>query len=212
MISKTEIWKSHPDIPGIEVSTFGRVRTLDRVVSSEKRTRFTKGHVLKQHDNTHGYLNVCIPIDGKGTMKYVHRLVAQTFIQNPNNLPEINHKNCDKYDNRVSNLEWCTSSYNSQYREKYGISQTESSGHPLFAINLTTLKVSRFRSQSEASRSLGFFQESINAVVNGKQKQTHGYWFVNDDENASDAIKRKLEEAYNFERTLPRIIELRPRN
>jgi len=191
--SESEIYKSLPGVPGVEVSTFGRVRTLDRVVSSEKRTRFTKGHVLKQYDYK-SYLKVSIPVDGKWTMKRVHRLVAQTFLPNPNNFPEINHKNCNRADNRVSNLEWCSHSYNSQYREKYGISQTESSGHPLFAINLTTLKVSRFRSQSEASRSLGFFQESINAVVNGKQKQTHGYWFINDDENAFDAIKRKLEE------------------
>lgn len=86
MGNQLEIWKSHPDIAGIEVSTLGKVRTLDRVVSSEKRTRFQKGRVLKQYDNAHGYLNVRIPIDGKWTTKLVHRLVAQTFIPNPDNL------------------------------------------------------------------------------------------------------------------------------
>ena len=87
---ETEIWKAHPGIPGIEVSTLGRVRTLDRVVSTEKMTRFQKGRVLKQRDNGRGYLIVNIPINGKQVTKKVHRLVAQTFIPNSEELPQVN--------------------------------------------------------------------------------------------------------------------------
>ena len=133
---ETEIWKSLPGVPGVEVSTFGKVRTLDRLVSSEKYTRFTKGRILKQYENGKGYFIVSIPIDGKWATKRVHRLIAKTFIKNPDNFPQVNHKDCDRTNNDVSNLEWCTASYNAQYREKYGISQTEAQGHPLFAINL----------------------------------------------------------------------------
>ena len=64
----------------------------------------------------------------------------------------------------------------------------------MFSVNLATLEVSRFRSQSEASRVLGFYVSSINNVITGKQSQTHGYWFAKYDENADDIIKRKLNE------------------
>lgn len=65
-------------------------------------------------------------------------------------------------------------------------------GHPVFAIDLSTLKVSRFRSQYEAGRELGILQPSINMVIKGKRNQTCGYWFVNADDNAVDVVKSKL--------------------
>lgn len=198
MKGQTEIWKSHPDIVGIEVSSFGRVRTLDRVVSSEKMTRFQKGRVLKQHDNGMGYLKVNIPINGKQASKRVNRLVAQTFIPNPDNLPQVNHRDCNRANNNISNLEWCTASYNQKYREKYGVSQTEAAGHPLFAIKMATLEVSHFRSQQEAGRLLGFGQGGIGAVIRGKKEYTNGLWFVNDDDNAVNLTKSKL---YYVEKT-----------
>jgi len=189
---ETEIWKSLPGVAGVEVSTFGRVRTLDKVVSSEKITQFIKGRVLKQNDNNCGYLQVNIPIDGKWALKLVHRLVAETFISNPENFLQVNHRDCDRTNNNVENLEWCTASYNQKYREKYGVSQTEAAGHPVFAVNLNTLKVSRFRSQHEAGRELGLFNQNIRAVIKGRRNCTGGFWFVNDDDKATDAIKNKL--------------------
>ena len=99
VMAEKEIWKSHPDIAGIEVSTFGNVRTLDRVVSSEKATRFVKGHVLKQFSSKGGYLRVSVQGNRKVVKKLVHRLVAQTYIPNPDNLPEINHKDCNSANN-----------------------------------------------------------------------------------------------------------------
>lgn len=188
MENETEIWKSHPDIVGIEVSTMGNVRTLDRVVSSETMTCFTKGRILKQCLNHNGYMQVNIPVDGKWAMKRVHRLVAQTFITNTDNLPEINHKDSDRTNNNVSNLEWCSHSYNIQYREKFG----EAQGHPVFAVNLTTLEVSRFLSQREAERTLGISQGNVSDVIKGELEQTGGYWFVNDDGHAVDVVKSKL--------------------
>jgi len=190
--NEEEIWKSLPGVPGIEVSTLGRVRTLDRVVSSENGTQFIKGRILKQYDDHHGYLKVSIQINGKWTMKRVHRLIAQTFIPNPDNLPQVNHKDCDRRDNRVSNLEFCTSSYNAKYREKFGISNTESKGHPLFAISLDTLEVLHFRSQQEAGRAIGVNPKNINNVIKGSRKTAGGFWFLNDDGHAVDVVKSKL--------------------
>lgn len=185
---EVEIWKALPEVPGVEVSTFGRVRTLDKVVSSENGTRFLKGRVLKPWDNGNGYLIVSIKVNGKFIKQRVHRLVAQTFLSNSDNLPEVNHKDNDRTNNNVDNLEWCTRLYNRQYREKYG----EASGIPVFAVNLSTLEVSRFESQIEASRVLGFSDGNINCVIKGRIKQTHGFWFVNDDGHAVEVVKSKL--------------------
>ena len=190
--NEEEVWKSHPDIPGIEVSTLGNVRTLDRAVPTERGTWFFKGRVLKQSNSKGGYLKVSIKVDGKWTAKKVHRLVAQTFLSNPDSFPEVNHKDNDRANNNVDNLEWCTHSYNMKYREKYGVSQTEAVGRPLFAINLETLEVLHFRSQAEAGRELGVFSQSISNVIKGKIKQAGGFWFKEDDNNGIEADNDKL--------------------
>ena len=189
---ETEIWKALPGVTGVEVSTFGRVRTLDRMVSSENGTRFLKGRVLKQRNDKDGYLLVHIKIDGKQTTKLAHRLVAQTFIKNADNLPQVNHLDCNRTNNNVENLEWCTASYNQKYREKYGVSQTEAVGHPVFAINLSTLEVTHFQSQNEAGQVLGADTGSISSVINGRLNKAHGYLFVRDDGHAVDVVKSKL--------------------
>ena len=190
--SESEIWRSLPGIPGVEVSTFGNVRTLDRVVSSENRTRFTKGKILKQYDTTDGYLQVSIPVDGKWTSKKIHRLIAQTFIPNPDSLPEINHKDNNPLNNNVSNLEWCTREYNIAYREKYGKPAKESvPKSPVYAVNLKTKETLWFEPQMEAGRVLGVSQGNIGSVIRGNRKQTGGYWFTSADSKTYDLTSHK---------------------
>ena len=192
---ETEIWKAHPEYAGIEVSTLGRVRTLDRTVPRKNRMYHFKGRVLKPASNGSGYLTVAVKVNDKFISKIVHRLVAQTFIRNPDNLPEINHRDCNKTNNRVENLEWVTHEENIAYRDKLGhTARNNAPTLPVFAINLTTLEVSHFSAQSEAGRELGILQQSIYKVLKGIIKQTGGYWFTNDDEKADDAINRKLHE------------------
>jgi len=181
---KIEIWKKHPKYPLVEVSTVGNVRTLDRVIPTKKGTHTVKGRVLRQCPTIGGYLRVGFSVNGEKVTKRVHRLVAQTFIPNPNNLPEVNHKDCNPSNNCVSNLEWCTSEYNIQYREKYGKAQN----HPVVAVNLITLEVLRFSSRKEASRKLGIDPSRVSAVLKGKCNQTGGYWFT-ESENEIDKDK-----------------------
>lgn len=186
-----EVWKPHPEFPFVEVSSFGRVRTVDRwVVDKRYGKRFVKGRILKQYLNRNGYLFVQFSLNGKQVKKKVHRLVAQTFITNQNNRPDVNHKDCNRTNNNIDNLEWCSRSYNQRYREKYGVSF----GHPLFAVNLNTMKVSRFSSQSEASRELKISQGNIGMVVRGKRKQAKGYWFTEDKNLATEITKSELHE------------------
>ena len=73
------------------------------------------GLAIKPYDNGYGYLIVDLYADGKQKHKRVHRLIAETFVPNPLNLPEVNHKDENKHNNNVSNLEWCDSSYNKRY-------------------------------------------------------------------------------------------------
>lgn len=74
--------------------------------------------LLKPHKNKNGYLYVALRAPGMNKYKPVHRIVAEAFIPNENNFECVNHKNEDKTDNNVSNLEWCTKAYNNTYNNK----------------------------------------------------------------------------------------------
>lgn len=188
-----EIWKTYPDYSFVEVSNLGRVRTKDRYVSNGKNSkRLVKGQVLKQWDNGRGYLRVRFCVNGKQINLYVHRMVAVCFIPNPNNLPEVNHKDNNPINNRWDNLEWCTREYNIAYKEKYGVSSAEALGRPVIAVNRETFEVFWFESQREAERQLDIDQRQITRVVNGKRNKTHGFWFCNADENAVENARAKF--------------------
>ena len=91
-----------------QVSNFGRLRALNF-----HRSGYSK--LLKLRNTSDGYLQVGLRKDGKQTMFRVHRLVANAFIENPNNLPVVNHKDENKQNNNVDNLEWCTVEHNNTY-------------------------------------------------------------------------------------------------
>lgn len=102
-----------------EVDQFGRVFSVDRVISVNDNGRQynkpLKAKQMKQHMHTNGYKVVSLTKDGKSKGLFVHRIVAEAFIENPNNLPMVNHKDEDRTNNFVENLEWCTVAYNNTY-------------------------------------------------------------------------------------------------
>ena len=108
-----EIWKPIEGYEGVyEVSNLGRVRSLTRI---DSRGRLREGVVLKPcYDSRRNYLHVNL----RGKPCNIHRLVAKTFISNPHDYAEINHKDEDKTNNCVENLEWCTHKYNNNYGSK----------------------------------------------------------------------------------------------
>lgn len=102
-----------------EVSSSGRVRSITRTITQRNRfgrlIKYQKeGRILKQHDRN-GYLAVQLCKDGIETTQSVHRLVATTFIDNPLGLQQVNHKDENKHNNSVDNLEWCTCKDNQNY-------------------------------------------------------------------------------------------------
>lgn len=105
-----EIWKN---VNGFEerykISNMGRVKSL-MDSNNNKREK-----ILKQYLDKNGYLRLLFSKNGKLKNFSVHRLVAEAFIQNPNNYCQVNHKNEDKTDNRVNNLEFCDAKYNTNY-------------------------------------------------------------------------------------------------
>jgi len=118
---ENEIWK---DIKGYEgfyqVSNFGRVKSLNRIIIHGNNTINRNGKVLKPYTSNKGYLVVDL-YNGKRFAVKVHRLVGLTFIPNPLNLPQINHKDCNNQNNYVDNLEWCDNSQNQLHAYANGL-------------------------------------------------------------------------------------------
>ena len=105
-----EIWKPVVGYENLyEVSNLGRVKSL-----KDNKGRYRE-KIKSSSDNGRGYLNVYLCKNGKGKRCYIHRLVAEAFLDNPNNYPIINHKDENKQNNHVSNLEWCDYEYNNTY-------------------------------------------------------------------------------------------------
>ena len=114
-----EIWK---DIKGYEgyyqVSNYGRVKSLDRIISSStSNTFYKKGQLIKLR-NKKGYYNVSLSKNNKSRHFIVNKLVATAFIDNPNNYNQTNHKDENPLNNYIENLEWCNSQYNNTYGTK----------------------------------------------------------------------------------------------
>ena len=108
-----EIWK---DVTGFEeayqVSNYGRIKRKKRTDSHNKTH---EERIMSPTIYRNGYMNVDLRMNNKSRRVSVHRLVAETFIENPLNLPQVNHKDENKTNNHVSNLEWCTAQYNIRY-------------------------------------------------------------------------------------------------
>ena len=119
---ENEIWKDIKGYEGLyQISNKGRVKSLRRAIRvAEKLGGFrVKGERILLHDvGKFGYHRVHLLKNHKGKHLLVHRLVADAFIDNPMNLPQINHKDENKGNNVVSNLEWCTAKYNSNYGDR----------------------------------------------------------------------------------------------
>lgn len=129
--------------------------------------------------NRGGYERVGLCKGGKQRYILVHRLVAETFIENPNNKPCVNHKDENKLNNDVSNLEWCTTSENNCYGSRL-TRISESNKKKIVQIDLSGKVVKIWDSQTDAEKVLGV--RNINRCLKGRRKTCGGYsWrYVND--------------------------------
>ena len=172
MNNSKEVWR---DIQGYEgyyqVSSCGRVKSL-----------YKNGKILSQNINNRGYCFVMLYKNKKYHHALVHRLVAQEFIPNEGDLPQVNHKDEDKTNNCVDNLEWCTNLYNNLYHNK-AVKTGVKEGKPVAQYALNGQLVKTWRSAHEAERA-GYHARHIGECCSGKIKTHLGYmWrFVEGDE------------------------------
>ena len=178
-----EIWKTVNNNKTYEVSNYGNVRSIDRYVAKNGCLVFIKGKMLKQSD-VHGYKKVTLYHGNRNekTQIFVHRLVAEHFIDNPNCYPYINHKDENKQNNNVENLEWCTAKYNSNYGTsiKRRVSHqnwqsiADKQSKEVIQKDLYGNEIARYKSTMEAQRN-GYKSSSISKCCNGYLKTYRGY-------------------------------------
>lgn len=178
-----EIWKSVVGFEGLyEVSSFGRIRSIDK-----DSTKFGKlygrrnGKILKQNILNSGYLYVMLSKKSKKYIRLVHRLVAESFIPNIKNFPVVNHRDENRLNNRVDNLEWCTYLYNSRYGT--AIEKLKQNIKRRFNVSVVQLDlysdtiIQEFESPTDAKlKSNGKFDQSaIRRCCIGNQKSHNGF-------------------------------------
>lgn len=134
------------------------------------------GKELNTHEDRWGYLTVGIRYPGSRMKRrrFVHRLVALAFIPNPRNLPQINHKDEDKKNNRIDNLEWCTNEYNQRYGTKTRRS-VASRRIQIAQLDDSMNIVHVYASAYDAARSIGTTQSNIWIAVNNRREKAKGY-------------------------------------
>lgn len=164
---KKEIWKDILGYEGLyQVSNFGRVKSL----------KFGKERILKLTKDKDGYLIVNLYKNNKSKTFKVHRLVAEAFIPNPDNLPQVNHKDEDKSNNILSNLEWCDVKYNQNYgtrNKRIGKSNTNGKrSKPVLQYTLDGKFVREWESYRECKRN-GF--NHVSECCRGKLKSCEGF-------------------------------------
>lgn len=184
-MEEKEEWK---DIPGYlgyyQISNLGRVKSLERTIVyppskyyPNGRTRVLKEKIMTPSIDKKGYQFVQLFINGKFRSKKVHRLVAESFLLNPNNFPQVNHKDENKLNNSVKNLEWCTLIYNINYGTgKYR--KTLRKRIPVVQYTKDGKLIREYESATAATKILNIKQgyaRSILQTCRGVYKYFHGY-------------------------------------
>ena len=156
-----------------EVSNMGRVRSLDRLITKNELKYLRHGKVLKEGIDTAGYSFVMLQKNKAKKCCRVHRLVAEAFIVNENNKPQVNHIDGNKQNNNLSNLEYCTSCENVRHAFSTGLMKTK----PVLMLDKDTQEVlARFNSIAEANNFLGKGKNgNIGNCLHGRSKTADGY-------------------------------------
>jgi len=146
-----EIWKDIPGYEGLyQVNNLGRIKSLSRRLKAKPK-RIIQERILKERIDRHGYIKVNIYKNGKIKVIKIHQIVALLFLNNFDKKREINHKDGNKQNNRIENLEWCTHKENMQHASKNGLM---SRGEKHFSVKLTkkdVIKIKKFCDKTNQS-------------------------------------------------------------
>lgn len=186
------VWKPVPGYEGLyEISNLGEVKSLGRFVNHKSHRRVRKtAKLLKYSVDEDGYFGVALSdINGVAKQHRVNRLVALTFIPNPENLSVVNHKNGDKQDNRVENLEWCTVKYNTFEAYRMGLNDASK---PIPVVCLDNNR--EFESVHAAAVWVGCDHGNITESMNQHSCCKYGWCFVRQSDYPDD-LRSYLAEA-----------------
>ena len=167
-----EIWK---DIEGYEgkykISNLGRVKSLKYMHQNHE-------NILKLIKTQYGYYKIKLCAEGKVKTYLVHRLVAKTFIPNPNNYPCINHKDENKQNNYVDNLEWCTIAYNNAYGTHNESVRQHQQSKRVGQFKLDNMElINIYPSVASTANAIGVSRRYIRENCQGKRESVKGYIF-----------------------------------
>lgn len=171
-----EEWR---DIEGYEgyyqVSNLGRVKSLARAVKKQWFLKHIRERIMRPGLEDKGYQIVVLRINNSRQTIRVHKLVAQAFIPNPNNLPQVNHKDCNRSNNRVDNLEWCTAAYNVTYADAIEKRRAQIV-KPVRVLNPDGSLFGDFDCPDSAASAIGLkCRDTIYRNISGFQKNRQGY-------------------------------------
>jgi len=165
-----EIWKDIAGYEGLyQVSNLGRIKSLN---NTDK--------ILNSNIKQSGYIGCALSKNGIVKHYRVHRLVAEAFIPNTKNKPQVNHINGDKTDNNVNNLEWCTARENINHSFRAGLSKGRRDAQNVLSkkirqYSLDGVFIKEWESAMQIQRELGFNNSAISACCLNKHKQAYGY-------------------------------------
>ena len=175
-----EIWKDIKDYEGLyQVSNLGRVKSLERLAKSNNNNyRIVKKKFLKKYEDKDGYIKVSLNKNAKSKAYAMHRLIAEAFIPNPNNYPCINHKDENKQNNNLENLEWCTVKYNNNYGTR--IQRCKQKNQiPIEQYDLNGNLIKKWISAKEVYNKLGYDFSMIRKCCNNKTYKAYDYIWKN---------------------------------
>jgi len=166
-----EIWKDIPNYQGIyQISNFGNIKSLSFGAKNKKITN--KPKILKSSPSNCGYYKIQLYKNGKSKMFYIHRLVAEIFIPNPQNKPQVNHKDGNKSNNHISNLEWCSAKENTNHALLNGLRKQ---CKPILQLTKNGNIVKKWDSISICACSLNYKISNISACLCKRSKTAYGY-------------------------------------
>ena len=182
-----EQWRDIRGYEGLyQVSNFGRVRTVEHIVPNRGGFRTVSSKVKNATFTGQGYLSVALYKENKMQRLYVHRLVAEAFVPNPDNLPEIDHIDCVKTNNISSNLRWVDRSGNMQNpitkklksvntKARNWTYENHPNAKPILQLTLDGVFIKRWDCIKTASETLSIEATGISQVVHGKRKNAGGF-------------------------------------